>query len=165
MGVFDGLIKDGVSSLANAAGGFVKDIRTAITGKEAITSEERQKILDATTELEKLTLQADQAINEGQNKINEIEAASPSLFKSGWRPAVGWVSVSGLAYQFLILPLFPWAANITSHVLFAIWPNVVIFSHHVPALPALDTSTLMTLLLGMLGLGGMRTFEKFKGVN
>jgi hypothetical protein len=33
-----------------------------------------------------------------------------------------------------------------------------------PPLPEFDMQSLMTVLLGMLGLGGMRTFEKFKGV-
>jgi hypothetical protein len=32
-------------------------------------------------------------------------------------------------------------------------------------LPALDMSEMMPVLLGMLGLGGLRTFEKFKGVS
>jgi hypothetical protein len=34
-----------------------------------------------------------------------------------------------------------------------------------PPLPELNTSDLMPILLGMLGLGGLRTFEKTKGVS
>jgi len=34
----------------------------------------------------------------------------------------------------------------------------------VPPMPAFDMDSLMTVLLGMLGLGGMRSFEKFKGL-
>jgi len=30
--------------------------------------------------------------------------------------------------------------------------------------PAFDMDTLMTVLLGMLGLGGLRTYEKHKGI-
>jgi hypothetical protein len=33
-----------------------------------------------------------------------------------------------------------------------------------PTLPAFDMDSLMTVLLGMLGLGGLRTFEKHKGL-
>jgi hypothetical protein len=33
-----------------------------------------------------------------------------------------------------------------------------------PELPAFDMDSLMTVLLGMLGLGGLRTFEKSKGL-
>ena len=31
-------------------------------------------------------------------------------------------------------------------------------------LPQFDMNSLMTVLLGMLGLGGLRTFEKTKGI-
>jgi len=37
--------------------------------------------------------------------------------------------------------------------------NVVI-----PELPTFDMGSLMTVLMGMLGLGGLRSFEKYKGL-
>jgi len=85
-----------------------------------------------------------------QIALNQEEAKSPSLFKSGWRPAVGWICVTGLAYSTLVYPILTWAA--------VVWGETII-----PP-PNIDTSVLMTLLLGMLGLGGMRSFEKFKGL-
>jgi hypothetical protein len=33
-----------------------------------------------------------------------------------------------------------------------------------PKLPTFDMESLLTVLMGMLGLGGLRTFEKFKGI-
>jgi len=33
-----------------------------------------------------------------------------------------------------------------------------------PELPVFDMDSLMTVLLGMLGLGGLRTYEKAKGL-
>ena len=36
-----------------------------------------------------------------QVEVNKIEAASDSSFKSGWRPALGWVCVAGFSYQLL----------------------------------------------------------------
>jgi len=33
-----------------------------------------------------------------------------------------------------------------------------------PELPVFDMGSLMTVLMGMLGLGGLRTFEKTKGL-
>jgi hypothetical protein len=97
----------------------------------------------ARLELLKLQQSGDLAQITGQLKINEIEAASPSLFVSGWRPAVGWVCVAGLAYQFLIYPIaLSW----------------------LPGISSLDMGTLLTLLLGMLGIGGLRTAEKLQGV-
>ena len=83
-----------------------------------------------------------------QTDVNKVEAASPSLFIGGWRPAVGWVSVLGLAYNFLGYPLMTWMSS-----------N---YGYHAP--PVADMGTLITLLGGMLGLGGLRTAEKIKGV-
>ena len=165
MGLFDGLLKDGVSALGGAVGGMARDVRAAITGKEVITAEERSKILDNIAQMEQLALKADQAINEGQMKINEIEAASPSLFKSGWRPACSWVCITGLAYNFIICPILPWTVEIICHAASLVFPTVVILTHKVPVMPSIDMGPLMTLLLGLLGLGGLRTLEKVKGVD
>ena len=40
-----------------------------------------------------------------QLEINKAEAASGSLFKGGWRPAVGWVCALAFAYHYLLQPL------------------------------------------------------------
>ncbi len=84
----------------------------------------------------------------GQLEVNKAEATT-DMFRGGWRPAVGWVCVVGLAYQFVLQPLLPWA--------------VALFGAQVPPLPAIDNETLMVLLTGMLGLGGLRTLERVKG--
>lgn len=78
-----------------------------------------------------------------QADINAAEASNPSLFVSGWRPAIGWIGAAGLAYQYIVRPV---AVGAGLH-----------------DLPALDHS-LMELVVAMLGLGGLRTFEKVKGV-
>lgn len=83
----------------------------------------------------------------GQMEINKVEAASPDLFRGGWRPFIGWICGAGLLYQFLLRPLLGWLSSING------WP--------VP--PPLEMDTLLTLLLGMLGLGAYRTAEKIKG--
>ena len=84
----------------------------------------------------------------GQLEVNKDEAAT-DMFRGGWRPAVGWVCVAGLAYQFILQPVLPWL--------------VALFGAQVPPLPAIDSETLMVLLAGMLGLGGLRTLERVKG--
>lgn len=84
-----------------------------------------------------------------QTEINKIEAASDSLYKSGWRPAVGWICAFALAYQMIARPLLGWAATN--------W-----FGWTAP--PPLELDTLLTLLFGLLGLGVYRTAEKIKGV-
>jgi len=85
-----------------------------------------------------------------QVKTNIIEAAHPSVFVSGWRPAIGWVCVSAYCYNYVAMPLITW---------FSKWYDAT-----APAMITLDTGELTTLLFGMLGLGGLRTFEKIKGV-
>lgn len=85
----------------------------------------------------------------GQTDTNIEEAKSDSLFKSGWRPAVGWTCVSGLFYDFILRPLLPWA--------------VEVLGKQVPPLPQIDVQSLLVLLFGILGLGAYRTFEKIKG--
>ena len=87
---------------------------------------------------------------------HEIEAASSNLFVSGWRPAVGWVGVAGLAYQFLGYPLMQWA--------WAFGQGVDLIPQELSAPPDLDIEQLTTLLAGFLGFGGMRSFEKHKGI-
>jgi hypothetical protein len=84
-----------------------------------------------------------------QIKVNEAEAQNGNLFVSGWRPAVGWVCVVGLSYNFVIYPLLLWVVASTG-------------AEFKP--PSLLSDTLMELVLGMLGLGALRTVEKWKGV-
>lgn len=93
------------------------------------------------------TLEADVQLAMGQVDVNKIEAASASFFRGGWRPAVGWVCVTGLLYNYVIQPLLAWASGIYS----------------VPVPPKLDMGDLITLLAGMLGFGGMRMLERLKG--
>ena len=88
-------------------------------------------------------------IAKAQIEVNKAEAGSSSLFVSGWRPAVGWVCVSGLGFNFLIVPLGNFYLSITDQQIL---------------IPTLDLSQMMPVLLGMLGLGAYRTFEKAKGV-
>jgi hypothetical protein len=99
----------------------------------------------AKLELMKLQQNGELAQITGQMEINKAEAASSSIFVSGWRPSVGWVCSAGFAVQFVIGPLAEWGAALAGH--------------HVK-FPQMDTGTMMPLLLGMLGLGGLRTAEK-----
>jgi len=86
----------------------------------------------------------------GQLEVNKAEASHRSVFVSGWRPFVGWTCGVALAWHFVLQPL----------VIF----TTAYFGVTLPALPAFDMDSLMTVLLGMLGLGGLRTYEKQKGL-
>lgn len=85
-----------------------------------------------------------------QLEINKAEAASGSLFKGGWRPAVGWVCAIAFAYHFILKDLIVFA--------------VTVAGVDMPELPEFDMGTLLTVLGGMLGIGGLRTYEKQKGL-
>jgi hypothetical protein len=85
-----------------------------------------------------------------QLEINKAEAASGSLFKGGWRPFIGWTSGVAFAYHFVLQPL----------LVFVLTASGV----DLPDLPEFDMSTLLTVLGGMLGIGGLRSYEKTKGL-
>ena len=88
--------------------------------------------------------------DKGQTDVNAVEAANANIFVSGWRPFIGWVCGAALAYQYVAAPLLIWVAT----------------SLHIPlATPPKLDDTLWQLVFAMLGLGGMRTFEKIKGVS
>jgi|TARA_B100001057_G_C22715327_1_gene897484 hypothetical protein len=91
-----------------------------------------------------------QQIALAQIEVNKAEAASGSLFKGGWRPAVGWVCAIAFAYHFIIKDLIIFGASFAGAEL--------------PELPEFDMGTLLTVLGGMLGIGGLRTYEKQKGI-
>ena len=85
-----------------------------------------------------------------QVEVNKAEAGHRSIFVAGWRPFIGWTRGVALAYHFIFAPLIVFGAT---------WAGATI-----PDLPVFDMDSLMTVLLGMLGLGGMRSFEKAKGL-
>lgn len=101
------------------------------------------------TKEEQANLAAALTVIQGQLTINQAEAASTSIFTSGWRPFIGWVCGVGCAWNWIGLPVAKFMCGY--------------FGHEV-ALSAADVSEMMPLLLGMLGLGSLRTVEKIKGV-
>lgn len=105
----------------------------------------------ASAEAQLIKAQMDAALASVQQQIdiNKIEAASPNVFVSGWRPSIGWICGAAFGLHFVILPVLGWLA--------------VLFGHD-PIVVPFDMDTLMTVLMGLLGLGGLRTFEKVRGV-
>ena len=91
-----------------------------------------------------------QELAKGQLEINKTEAASRNIFVAGWRPFIGWVCGVAMAYNYVLQP----------RLIFGLAQ-----ADYLVALPAIDLSEMMPVLLGMLGLGGLRSFEKFKGLS
>ena len=84
-----------------------------------------------------------------QAQANIEQSKHPSLFVAGARPAIMWICALGLMTNFFIMPIAEWVVSVW-------FPG--------RWLPSLQTEELMTLTLALLGLGGMRSWEKSKGV-
>lgn len=113
-------------------------------------AEEQRKLAELAQTGDIAQLNAHVQLMLGQLEINKQEAQSKSLFVAGWRPAVGWVCVCVLAFNYIGVYLLQYAA---------------LFSDAIPSSPPpLNMSELWPLLLGMLGIGGMRSFDKRNGV-
>lgn len=93
-------------------------------------------------------LAADTNLMIAQIKVNEEEAQSPSVFVSGWRPAIGWVCGAACAWNWIGLPIAKLVLLSTGHDI---------------AISPADLTEMMPVLFGMLGLGGLRTIEKLNG--
>lgn len=75
----------------------------------------------------------------GQIEINKIEAAHRNWIVAGWRPFIGWVCGGAMFNNFLLATWFP-------------------------QIKETDLEMMMPVLLALLGIGGLRTYEKVKGV-
>jgi hypothetical protein len=138
---------EGVNAVLGGIGSLAKDLRSAITGD--LPPEKKAEI-----ELKLTALEGKLA--EGQNAVNAIEAKHTSVFVAGWRPFIGWVCGFGLAYHFIVHPILLWVAvGLDGSATWGIGIEP----------PVLSSDGLLSIVLGMLGLGGMRSWEKNKGVN
>lgn len=82
--------------------------------------------------------------------VNQVEAASPDKWTSGWRPAFGWIGALVILSQFILRPFAPWIMEV--------------FGFHVPPIPSIDMEALWPLILGILGLSWNRSQDKKNGV-
>jgi hypothetical protein len=90
------------------------------------------------------------SIDLAQLEVNKQEASHRSILVAGWRPFVVERSKRALFYTYLVQPMATFVLAQTGHLI---------------QLPPVDLSAMMPVLLGMLGLGGLRSFEKYKGVS
>lgn len=128
--------------------GAVAGIIDKLIPDQKAAAEAKIKLFELQQNGQLAELQAATELAKAQIETNKVEAASASLFRGGWRPAVGWACVAALVYQLLVRPLLAWYSASAG------WT--------VP--PPLEMGDLMTLLFGMLGLGAYRTAEKIKGL-
>lgn len=107
------------------------------------------KFLELQQSGELAVLAAETDLAKGQQAINLEEAKSTNLFVSGARPFVMWTCGVAFAYHYVLQPLLAFVLTAAGHPV---------------ELPAFDMDALFTVLMGVLGLGGLRSFEKYKGV-
>lgn len=108
-------------------------------------------------EAENLIYTQAHAISLGQIEVNKIEAQSDKLFVAGWRPFIGWVCGASFAYAVIGNDVLNWVLQLAS--------NMGGLGHKLPDLPEPDVTLTFEILMALLGMGGLRTYEKMKGVH
>lgn len=106
------------------------------------------KLLEMQQSGELAKLESVTELAKGQLEVNKAEASSDGPYKGGWRPAIGYVCATALAYNYVVYPIL-----------------VFIMSYAMPgvAVPQVNIDeNLWELITGMLGLGAMRTWEKLR---
>ena len=117
------------------------------TARELIPDGDKK--LEVGVRLAEIADQADERETQlllGQLEVNKADAQSGNMFQAGWRPFIGWTCGSALAYTWIVAPI--------AQAIF-----------HLAALAIIDPSQIYPVVLAMLGIGGMRSFEKFHGVD
>lgn len=144
----------GILSNLLTGGGLGEKITDLITARVENKGEAARLAAEARTLVDQheheramKVLDTEAEIARNQSHTNQVEASSQNLFKSGWRPAAGWVCVTGLAYTFVARPFIVWVSEM----------------NHLPVPPALDIKELLALLFPLLGLGAYRSYERRHG--
>jgi hypothetical protein len=131
-----GLISAILPSVMEVAGRFLPE------DKEKRAAAEREIQAKLTDSLAQVDL--------AQLGINKVEAAHRSMFVAGWRPFIGWTCGVALMYTYVLQPILVFGLAQSGYLI---------------DLPRMDLGELMPVLMGMLGLGGLRSWEKVKGVS
>ena len=111
--------------------------------------EDKEKRAAAEREIEAKLTESLANIDLAQLAINK-EDAKGNWFQSGWRPFIGWACGFALAYTYVMQPILTFGLAQAGYLI---------------DLPAVNLGEMMPVLMGLLGLGGLRTFEKVKGIS
>ena len=145
MSVIADLFAGGIEGVLKGA----KDVISAFKADPTIVAANAAKLAELELALRQAELDYELKLSLAQSEINKIEAGSTDKFVSRWRPAVGWITALGLFYATFGGPFVGWIGGNLAH-----WSP--------PPIPNVEILT--TTLFAMLGIGGMRSFEKAKGV-
>lgn len=156
--IIGNLFSGGVGDVVEKVGDAVHKNFTTDKERMALDNEAKKAEQEYNLSLAKL----DEELAQGQNSVNIEEAKNPHLFVAGWRPFIGWLC--GVILGVMYLP--------KCIVLTTFWSLKAYRSLHgdhtpmpdLPEFPDLGSGEIMGLVASMLGLGGLRTWEKVKGV-
>lgn len=153
-------------AIISAALGLFGNIATSKDQTIQANDELQAKVIAAKTAVQQLASHVEEKEIDlssitvaSQADINKIDAQSSDKYQSRWRPTIGWVCASGLAYVYLLKPV------IMSLMSLAVLcgANASIVNTAATVLPNLDVGTLMGLVIPLLGLGAYRSVEKVMG--
>ena len=112
--------------------------------------EDKEKRAEAEREIEAKLADSLAKLDLVQAETNKVEAGHRSLFVAGWRPFIGWSCGFALAYTYVLQPILTFGLAQAGYLI---------------DLPAVNLGEMMPVLMGLLGLGGLRSWEKVKGVS
>ncbi len=113
-------------------------------------AEEQRKLAELYQKGDLAELDAHVKLMLGQLEINKAEAQHKSIFVAGARPFIIWAGGFSMVWSGIVHPLLTW-----------VWAFAGIDG--APP-PLIESATLGTIVTGLLGVGGMRSFDKSKGV-
>lgn len=133
-------------------GGILKDLISPVTDiiEEVVVDKDKKNEINY--KIQELIDKADERYHEqmmGQIEVNKQEAAHASIFVSGWRPAIGWISAVGIGYTFVLAPFIEFVSR-------------AVYEYE-GVMPMPDVGQLMALVTAMLGVGAMRSYDKKQG--
>ena len=80
-------------------------------------------------------------------KTSTQETEKWTLYKAGWRPALGWLSVLIVFYAFIVHPSLVWYISLMGYKI---------------TIPVIDAAAMINLVAIVIGVGAMRTYEKVR---
>ncbi len=126
--------------LSKILGGSSNPIKDTFAGIDSLVTSDDERAAAAL-----LRLKAEQEPAKWQHALNLANAGSKSFFIAGWRPALGWVCVTGLSITFVLNPLLSTYLGMP--------------------VQGIPTENIMELTVALLGLGALRTYEKKEGIS
>lgn len=135
------------------ADGLIGKIVDAVSQHIPIPADQTKR-MELESAIEQALVAGLAAQNVAQAETNKIEAASPNLFVSGWRPAIGWTCAISLACYYV-----PRAIAAT-----VLWVIAVAKTGLLLAPPNIGIADILGLVMAMLGVASLRTYEKVQSV-